>query len=216
MKKVGFGFLVVIIILVGIFSLENLREKNSQVNIIKNTGKEPNEAMNFPQGYKEIAKIIKSYELPKEGKIKEEGNFISYENGYEFFKNSKILSSRIVYKEGGPKKPTEGQYLGVIMGLVGDIYSANHWEDNADDAIDEIYVDESVKLDIDIKLLKLQEIQLYVMDYEAIKDWVDETIVYLQETKQILEIDTLKAKKSYDKALKNIKNFNKVIDLVSD
>lgn len=75
---------------------------------------ETNRGVSLAEEYEEIAKIIENYELPEEAKI-EEGNFVSYENGYEFFKNFKILASRIHKPKGGPGKPTESQHLGVII-----------------------------------------------------------------------------------------------------
>lgn len=56
----------------------------------------------IPEGYEEIFEILYNYELPDEGVVETKGNVITYENGYRFNKNTKMVESRNHYSENGP------------------------------------------------------------------------------------------------------------------
>lgn len=70
--------------------------------------------------YLEISDYFTRYELPEEGRLdsSEAVNGISYENGYTFDKDKKYMVGRVHYEGTGPAEPTEGQEVGVIMGLI--------------------------------------------------------------------------------------------------
>ncbi len=71
--------------------------------------------------YQEIKEYFDAWELPEGGKEDTEMvNGITYDNGYTFDKNTKVLIARLHPAEGEPAEPTEDQKVGVIMGWLQD------------------------------------------------------------------------------------------------
>ncbi|MCH4825177.1 hypothetical protein [Planococcus halocryophilus] len=80
--------------------------------------------------YLEISDYFARYELPEEGRLdsSEAVNGVSYENGYTFNKDKKYMIGRIHDEGTGPKEPTEGQKVGVIMGWIAGAAAIQHPE----------------------------------------------------------------------------------------
>lgn len=122
------------------------------------------EALESP--YKEIKDYFASYELPEEGRM--EGskftNAVDYDNGYTFSEETKAMVAR-EHRDDGPEKPTEGQEIGVIMGMIIDAAAIQDPENRTvTNASDQMFH----------PLSRLEEIK-EMNDFEPLEEWLIET-----------------------------------------
>lgn len=122
--------------------------------------------------YKEIREHFKSYELPEEGRVadSEFSSSVTYENGYTFDSKTKAMMGR-EHTEEGPAEPTEGQAIGVIMGLLRDAAAIQEPEYRTiSNASGQMYH----------PLSRLEEIK-ELNDFEPLEAWLAETEEILQK-----------------------------------
>ncbi|WP_047980691.1 hypothetical protein [Ornithinibacillus contaminans] len=156
--------------------------------------------------YSEVVNYIQEYELPKTGvtRTNDDLNTVEYENGYHFSLNSKRVISRTWDKEDGPKEPTEGQRLGVVIGLIEDI-----------DYEPTLISENDLPTIIEKDLFTLYDIFLYAENYPVIQDWAKESYALLEEAQILTDSDFEKAMDLFLQAHENIADMSKVMTLAA-
>ncbi|ANU10874.1 hypothetical protein A1A1_18595 [Planococcus antarcticus DSM 14505] len=152
--------------------------------------------------YLEISDYFTRYELPEEGRLdsSEAVNGVSYENGYTFNKDKKYMVGRIHYEGTGPKEPTEGQEVGVIMGWIAGAAAIQHPENQT------AYMTLGI---LDPPLTSLGQAK-ELNDFEPLEEWiieVEDLLKHVQSSENEEE-----RKQSYEEAYEMLQKMYSIVE----
>lgn len=166
-----------------------------QIQSTDQSGNEVSSTLESP--YKEIGEYFTEWELPEGGREGDFINGVTYENGYTFDKDTKLVLAREWGEEGEKPEPTEEQKPGVIMGLIVDAHDiAMNSQTGQTEAIFE----------------RLEEVHS-LNDFEPLQEWLITTESFFSNA------DYLKGEESlefYDKGVKELQKIKTVIMNVED
>lgn len=139
--------------------------------------------------YDSIGKILHEYKLPTEGQIGASG---TYENGYQFDRNTGFFKSRSYPSGESPPAPTEGQFIGMFMGRLTTMIedqNANTTNYGPTDTLESSGVSHE-KYAIETMLLpQLNQLRNYQQSHKELTSWLDETIALYQAVLNSTNID---------------------------
>lgn len=130
--------------------------------------------------YDSIGKILHEYKLPTEGQIGASG---TYENGYQFDRNTGFFKSKSYPSGESPPAPTEGQFIGMFMGRLTTMIedqNANTTNYGPTDTLESSGVSHEKYTIETIMLPQLTQLRNYQQSHEELTSWLDETIALYQ------------------------------------
>lgn len=144
-----------------------IQTQENETSTVEVEKKVDEEVMALEYPYDEIKKYFDEWELPEGG---EEGkdfmNAVTYENGYTFEKDTKMLIARVHPDGVGPAEPTEDQAVGVIMGWLVDAAAMMTPEDRP--------TGNATSGQVEPSLLRLKDAQA-LNNFAPLNEWIGET-----------------------------------------